>query len=75
MWYRYSGVEILYNFNGKEKSLKAHLEDIFPLANSVDLFYMVGRVRRRAKSLDVSVTDVLYDVAVNGIFKDQENNG
>jgi hypothetical protein len=74
MWYRYSGVVILYNFNGKEKSLQEHLKDIFPLANSVDLFYMVGRVRRRAKSSDVSVTDVLYDVAVNGIFKDQENN-
>jgi hypothetical protein len=71
MWYRLSGVVILYNFNGKEKSLKEHLEDIFPLANSVDIFYMVGRVRSRAKKLGVSVVDVLYDIAVNDLFKDQ----
>ena len=70
MWYRLSGVVILYNFNGKEKSLKEHLEDIFPLANSVDIFYMVGRVRSRAKKLGVGVVDVLYDVAVNDLFKD-----
>jgi hypothetical protein len=71
MWYRLSGVVILYNFNGKEKSLKEHLEDIFPLANSVDIFYMVGRVRSRAKKLGVGVVDVLYDIAVNDLFKDQ----
>jgi hypothetical protein len=47
------------------------LEDIFPLANSVDIFYMVGRVRSRAKKLGVSVVDVLYDVDVNDLFKDQ----
>jgi hypothetical protein len=71
MWYRLSGVVILYKFNGKEKSLKEHLEDIFPLANSVDIFYMVGRVRSRAKKLGVGVVDVLYDIAVNDLFKDQ----
>ena len=71
MWYRLSGVVILYNFNGKEKSLKEHLEDIFPLANSVDIFYMVGRVRSRAKKLGVGVVDVLYDIAVNDLFRDQ----
>jgi hypothetical protein len=71
MWYRLSGVVILYNFNGKEKSLKEHLEDLFPLANSVDIFYMVGRVRSRAKKLGVGVVDVLYDIAVNDLFKDQ----
>jgi hypothetical protein len=70
MWYRLSGVVILYKFNGKEKSLKEHLRDIFPLANSVDIFYMVGRVRSRAKKLGVGVVDVLYDVAVNDLFKD-----
>jgi hypothetical protein len=71
MWYRLSGVVILYNFNGKEKSLKEHLEDLFPLANSVDIFYLVGRVRNRAKKLGVGVVDVLYDIAVNDLFKDQ----
>jgi hypothetical protein len=72
MWYRLSGVIILYSFNGKEKSLKGHLEDLFPLANSVDIFYLVGRVRSRAKKLGVSVVDVLYDVAVNDLFKDEK---
>ena len=71
MWYRNSGVTILYNFNGKEESLNNHLRDIFPLANSVDIFYMVGRVRKRAKKLGVRVEDVLYDIAVNDLFKDQ----
>jgi hypothetical protein len=71
MWYRLSGVVILYNFNGKEESLKEHLMDLFPYSNSVDIFYMVDRVRRRAKKLGVSVEDVLYDIAVNDLFKDQ----
>ena len=72
MWYRLSGIVILYKFNGKEKSLKEHLEDLFPLANSVDIFYLVGRVRSRAKKLGVGVVDVLYDIAVNDLFKDQK---
>jgi len=72
MWYRLAGIEILYSFNGKEKSLKEHLEDLFPMANSVDIFYLVSRVRKRAKKLGVNVVDVLYDVAVNDLFKDQK---
>ena len=71
MWYRLSGVVILYNFNGKEKSLQEHLMDLFPLSNSVDIFYLVSRVRKRAKKLGVRVEDVLYDIAVNDLFKDQ----
>jgi hypothetical protein len=70
MWYRLSGVVILYNFNGKEKSLQEHLMDLFPLSNSVDIFYLVSRVRKRAKKLGVRVEDVLYDIAVNDLFKD-----
>jgi hypothetical protein len=71
MWYRLSGVVILYKFNGKEKSLQEHLMDLFPLSNSVDIFYLVSRVRKRAKKLGVGVVDVLYDIAVNDLFKDQ----
>ena len=71
MWYRNSGVVKLYSFNGSTKSLNEHLREIFPMANSVDIFYMVGRVRSRAKKLGVSVVDVLYDVAVNDLFKDK----
>ena len=72
MWYRKSGVTILYSFNGKEKSLREHLEDLFSYSNSVDIFYLVSRVRKRAKKLGVSVEDVLYDIAVNDLFKDEK---
>ena len=72
MWYRNSGVTILYKFDGKEKSLREHLEDLFPDANSVDIFYLMNRVRSRAKKLGVSVEDVLYDIAVNDLFKDEK---
>lgn len=73
MWYRNSGVVKLYSFNGSTKSLNEHLREIFPLANSVDIFYMVSRVRARAKSRSESVSDVLYDVVVNNIFSDHED--
>lgn len=69
MWYRNSGVTILYNFNGKEKSLREHLEDLFPNVNSVDIFYLMNRVRGRAKKLGVSVESVLYDIAFDGLFR------
>lgn len=70
MWYRLSGVTILYRFDNKELSLKEHLEDLFPDANSVDIFYLMNRVRSRAKKLGISVVDVLYDIAVNNLYKD-----
>jgi len=70
MWYRYSGVTILYKFNNQKKSLREHLEDLFPDVNSVDIFYLMNRVRSRAKKLGVSVEDVLYDIAFDGLFRD-----
>jgi hypothetical protein len=70
MWYRKSGVTILYKFNDQEKSLREHLEDLFPDVNSVDIFYLMNRVRLRAKKLGVSVEDILYDIAFDGLFKD-----
>ncbi len=69
MWYRKSGVTILYKFNDQEKSLREHLEDLFPDVNSVDIFYLMNRVRSRAKKLGVSVEDVLYDIAFDGLFR------
>ncbi len=69
MWYRNSGVTILYKFNDQEKSLREHLEDLFPDVNSVDIFYLMNRVRSRAKKLGVSVEDVLYDIAFDGLFR------
>lgn len=70
MWYRNSGVTILYKFNDQEKSLREHLEDLFPDVNSVDIFYLMNRVKKRAKKLGVSVEDVLYDIAFDGLFRD-----
>ena len=72
MWYRNSGVTILYRFNGKEKSLAEHLEDLFPNVNSVDIFYLMNKVRGRAKKLGVSIENVLYDIAMNDLFKDKK---
>jgi len=72
MWYRKSGVTILYSFNNKEKSLREHLMDLFPNVNSVDIFYLMNKVRGRAKKLGVSVESVLYDIAVNDLFKDKK---
>ena len=72
MWYRKSGVTILYRFNNKEKSLREHLMDLFPNVNSVDIFYLMNKVRGRAKKLGVSVESVLYDIAVNDLFKDKK---
>lgn len=69
MWYRNSGVTILYKFNDQEKSLIEHLEDLFPNLNSVDIFYLMNRVKKRAKKLGVSVEDVLYDIAFDGLFR------
>ena len=46
MWYRESGKVKYYFFNGESKPLKDHLQDIFPYANSVDIFYMADRVRK-----------------------------
>lgn len=72
MWYRKSGVTILYSFNDEEKSLREHLEDLFPNVNSVDIFYLMNKVRVRAKKLGVSVESVLYDIAVNDLFRDEK---
>ena len=72
MWYRKSGVTILYRFNGKEKSLREHLMDLFPNVNSVDIFYLMNKVRGRAKKLGVSIENVLYDIAMNDLFKDKK---
>jgi hypothetical protein len=74
MWYKYSAKTKTYLYNKKEKSLQEHLEDIFPFANSVDIFYMVNRVRKKAKSSGLDVVDVLYYVDKHNLFKDQEKN-
>jgi len=59
MWYRESGITKYYYFNGESKPLRDHLQDIFPYANSVDIFYMADRVRKLAMN-DDDVSNVLY---------------
>jgi len=56
-----------YYFNGESKPLRDHLEDIFPYANSVDIFYMMGRLRNKAMS-DDQVANLLYEAAMGRLF-------
>ena len=56
-----------YYFNGESKPLRDHLEDIFPYANSVDIFYMMDRLRRKALS-DDQVANLLYEAAMGRLF-------
>ena len=56
-----------YYFNGESKPLRDHLEDIFPYANSVDIFYMMDRLRRKAMS-DDQVSNLLYEAAMGRLF-------
>ena len=67
MWYRQSGKVKYYFYNGQLKPLKEHLQDILPKANSVDIFYMADRVKRRATS-DDDVSRVLLDADLGDIF-------
>jgi hypothetical protein len=61
-----------YYFNGESKPLKEHLQDIFPGANSVDIFYMADRVRKMALN-DDDVSRVLYEAAVGHLFPRHED--
>lgn len=61
-----------YFFNGESKPLKEHLQDIFPGANSVDIYYMADRVRKIAMN-DEDVSRVLYEAAVGHLFPRYEN--
>jgi hypothetical protein len=72
MWYRESGKVKYYFFNGQSKPLKDHLQDIFPGANSVDIYYMADRVRRIAMN-DDDVSRVLYEAAVGHLFPRYED--
>ena len=56
-----------YYFNGESKPLRDHLQDIFPYANSVDIFYMMDRLRRKALS-DDQVSNLLYEAAMGRLF-------
>lgn len=72
MWYRESGKTKYYYFNGESKPLRDHLQDIFPYANSVDIFYMMTRVRDLAMN-DDDVSNVLYEAARGTLFPRHED--
>lgn len=72
MWYRESGKVKYYYFRGESKPLKDHLQDIYPNANSVDIFYMADRVRKLALN-DNDVSRVLYEVDAGYIFPRHED--
>ncbi len=48
MWYSTAAKTKKYIYNEKEKTLAEHLEDIFPYANSVDVYYLKSNVQKLA---------------------------
>ncbi len=48
MWYSTAAKTKKYIYNEKEKTLAEHLEDIFPYANSVDIYYLKSNVQKLA---------------------------
>ena len=48
MWYSTAAKTKRYTYNEEEKTLAEHLEDIFPYANSVDIYYLKSNVQKLA---------------------------
>lgn len=48
MWYSTAAKTKKYIYNEEEKTLAEHLEDIFPNANSVDIYYLKSNVQKLA---------------------------
>ncbi len=48
MWYSTAAKTKKYIYNEKEKTLAEHLEDIFPYANSEDIYYLKSNVQKLA---------------------------
>ena len=48
MWYSTAAKTKKYIYNEEEKTLAEHLEDIFPYANSVDIYYLKSNVQKLA---------------------------
>ncbi len=67
MWYKESGKVKYYFYNGESKPLKYHLQDIFPKANSVDIYYMVDTLRRKSIN-DDDITRLLLEADLGNIL-------
>jgi hypothetical protein len=72
MWYRQSGKVKYYFYNGESKPLKEHLQDIFPKANSVDIYYMVDTLRRKAMN-DNDISKLLLEADLGTILQGYQN--
>jgi len=56
-----------YFYNGESKPLRDHLQDIFPKANSVDIYYMVDTLRRKAMN-DDDISRLLLEADLGNIL-------
>lgn len=72
MWYRQSGKVKYYFYNGESKPLKEHLQDIFPNANSVDIYYMADSLRRKAMN-DNDIPKLLLEADLGTILQGYQN--
>jgi hypothetical protein len=72
MWYKESGKVKYYFYNGESKPLRDHLQDIFPKANSVDIYYMVDTLRRKAMK-DDDITRLLLEADLGNILPGYQN--
>lgn len=72
MWYRQSGKVKYYFYNGESKPLREHLQDIFPKANSVDIYYMVDTLRRKAMN-DDDISRLLLEADLGNILPGYQN--
>ena len=72
MWYKESGKVKYYFYNGESKPLKEHLQDIFPKANSVDIYYMADSLRRKAMN-DNDIPKLLLEADLGTILQGYQN--
>ena len=72
MWYKESGKVKYYFYNGESKPLKEHLQDIFPNANSVDIYYMADSLRRKAMN-DNDILKLLLEADLGTILQGYQN--
>jgi len=61
-----------YFYNGESKPLRDHLQDIFPKANSVDIYYMVDTLRRKAMN-DDDISRLLLEADLGNILPGYQN--
>jgi hypothetical protein len=61
-----------YFYDGESKPLRDHLQSIFKKANSVDIYYMVDTLRRKAKN-DDDISRLLLEADLGNILPGYQN--